>query len=148
MILMQAIRTRSFGPTNTRPARMIADCKAGRIVLPYEDMLGIDANHKAAAVALRDKLGWHHLGVMSGGSFKQDGFWLFTPADEALVAGGAAVLARGNMENFKDLTEYYNSAEGEWAEFGLEIDTARAYVEGYLKDIVLVAGAIQKQMKP
>lgn len=144
MILMQAIRTRFVGPTNYRPARMIADCNAGRIVIAYEDMLGIDANHRAAAGALRDKLCWHHLGVMSGGSFKQDGFWVFIPADEALVAGGAAVMAACNMQNFIDNADI----DDKWPKFGLEEEVAKAYIAEYFDDIVLVAGAIQKQMKP
>lgn len=56
----QAIRTRYAGPTDTRPGRIVAThCgKAARVVLSYDHTLnGVD-NHRQAAQALADRLGW------------------------------------------------------------------------------------------
>lgn len=52
---MQAIFTKYYGPTNTRSARVVAWCDAGRVSIPYSYEGG---EHYDAARALRDKLGW------------------------------------------------------------------------------------------
>jgi hypothetical protein len=56
---MQAIETRFYGPTNHRGARVKATCEAGTITVPWDDGLGVDENHDAAALALLRRLGWH-----------------------------------------------------------------------------------------
>jgi len=53
---MQAIVTKYVGPGNVRGARIIAKCKAGRVSIPYPHELSGEAVHRAAAVALCDKL--------------------------------------------------------------------------------------------
>jgi hypothetical protein len=55
---MQAIRTRYHGPTNTRGSRISATCQAGRITVAYDHGLSESGNHRAAAMALREKLNW------------------------------------------------------------------------------------------
>lgn len=57
---MQAITTKFIGPTNTRGSRYRATCEAGTITLDADDRLGLEENHKRAAHALIDKLGWWH----------------------------------------------------------------------------------------
>lgn len=56
---MQAIETKYHGPTERRGSRISARCEAGRITLERDSALGIEENHRAAAVALLLKLGWH-----------------------------------------------------------------------------------------
>lgn len=63
---MLAITTRFHGPTNTKGSRITAsvteearDGQAVRkVTIGCEDALGLEANHRAAAVALIRKLGW------------------------------------------------------------------------------------------
>ena len=55
---MQAITTKYAGPTNSRGSRIIAKCAAGSNTVAYDYALNIDANHRAAALALVAKLGW------------------------------------------------------------------------------------------
>ena len=55
---MQAIITRYIGPTDHRGSRVKACCQAGSVTLGWDDALGPDENHDAAAVALARKLGW------------------------------------------------------------------------------------------
>lgn len=55
---MQAIITKYFGPTNSRGSRLVAKCEAGSITVPYDHALDTEGNHRAAAKALCNKLGW------------------------------------------------------------------------------------------
>ena len=71
---MQAIRTRYYGPTNTRGSRITASCEAGRLTVPYDHALDLDDNHKAAADALTAKLGWTRWRYV-GGCFQHDWYW-------------------------------------------------------------------------
>jgi hypothetical protein len=70
--MYQAIETRFHGPTNACGARVSARCGAGRIVLPWDHALGVDGNHRAAAVALAARLGWS--ADMLGGSLPGSGY--------------------------------------------------------------------------
>jgi hypothetical protein len=56
--MLQAIVTRYHGPTNHKGARVSARAEAGRVVLPWDYALNTDDNHKAAAQALADRMGW------------------------------------------------------------------------------------------
>jgi hypothetical protein len=56
---MQAIVTKYHGPTNTRGSRVTAIADAGRVTLPWNDALSMEANHDAAALALCAKFGWN-----------------------------------------------------------------------------------------
>jgi hypothetical protein len=56
--MTQAIVTKYHGPTNYKDSRISARADAGRIVRPYDHALNPDENHKAAAQALAERLGW------------------------------------------------------------------------------------------
>lgn len=71
---MQAIRTRYHGPTNTKGSRISAECEAGRIYVPYDHSLDLADNHKAAALALMEKLDWVDT-PYAGGVFEGDYYW-------------------------------------------------------------------------
>ncbi len=59
---MIAIATTYHGPTDHRGSRIIARCAEAvptrKITVDYDDGLNSDGNHKAAAIALIQKLGW------------------------------------------------------------------------------------------
>jgi hypothetical protein len=55
---MQAITTKYLGATNYRCSRIVASAQAGRIIVPWDHALDVEANHNAAAIALCDKYGW------------------------------------------------------------------------------------------
>lgn len=56
---LQAIVTRYLPPTNYRPARIVVQCYAKRMVVEWDDGAGPDANHCRAAGILILALGWH-----------------------------------------------------------------------------------------
>jgi hypothetical protein len=56
--MRQSITTRYLGPTDKRGSRVVAECQARRIVVPWRDDLGSDENHDAAAHKLVCLLGW------------------------------------------------------------------------------------------
>ena len=63
---MKAIMTKYLGPTDRRGSRIKAtDSDGNNLVQGYDSALNSDDNHKAAAKALRDKMGWK--GRMIGG---------------------------------------------------------------------------------
>ena len=64
---MQAIRTKVLAPTNHRPPRVVAECEAGRIVVPWNYSLGVDGNYMAAARQLHESLGWDDFSTLHGG---------------------------------------------------------------------------------
>lgn len=74
---MKAIETKYFGPSNVRGSRIIAsDLDNNKVIKGYDHTLNIDGNHKAAAYALRDKMGWK--GDLIGGATKAGFAWVFT----------------------------------------------------------------------
>jgi hypothetical protein len=66
---MQAIQTTYHGPTNTRGARIVARCDAGRLTVAWDYALSIERNHDAAAIALARKLGWLDAGPRADNAF-------------------------------------------------------------------------------
>jgi hypothetical protein len=56
--MLQAIVTKLLGPTTHMGTRISARCNAGHLVVRYDYALDIDENHKAAAQALVERLGW------------------------------------------------------------------------------------------
>ena len=63
---MKAIMTKYLGPTDRRGSRIKAtDSDGNNLVQGYDSALNSDDNHKAAAKALRDKMGCK--GRMIGG---------------------------------------------------------------------------------
>lgn len=73
-IALQSIVTRYLGPTNTRGARIKAACNGGSIVLSWDYENNALENHRAAAEALRLKLEWPSLPMISGGLPKGEGY--------------------------------------------------------------------------
>jgi hypothetical protein len=68
---MQAIQTRYIGPSNVRGSRVKAFAQAGSITLEWDSALNSDENHRAAAEALCEKLGWTPLyGTLASGTVK------------------------------------------------------------------------------
>jgi hypothetical protein len=64
--ITQAIETKYLGPTNTRGGRIKARAWSSSLTVPYDHALNPEDNHRAAADALRAKLGWE-------GTFAQGG---------------------------------------------------------------------------
>lgn len=63
---MQAIVTKYHGPTNARGSRIKATAAAGSVIIPVENELSLQQNHKRAAAALADKFAWNkpHYGTL------------------------------------------------------------------------------------
>lgn len=55
---MQAIKTKYLGPTNTRGARIKAECYSGSLTQPFAYELCEEDRHIKAALALAEKLEW------------------------------------------------------------------------------------------
>ncbi len=55
---MQAIVTKWLGPTNTKGSRIRVTCQAKTMIVPWDDGLGVEENHKKAAATLIAELGW------------------------------------------------------------------------------------------
>lgn len=72
---MQAIITKYICMTETKPARIKAECASGSIVIPYDYDLDGSAKHRKAAEALREKLGW--TGDLVGGAMPNDSGYAF-----------------------------------------------------------------------
>ena len=53
---MQAIKTKYYGATNYRGARIKATCEAGHITIPWSYDLGTEANHDSARKSLQLKI--------------------------------------------------------------------------------------------
>lgn len=70
--MYQAITTKWFGPSSVRGSRVKASAPAGSITLPWDNALDAESNHRRAAHALADKLGWpgiYHGGALPGSSY-------------------------------------------------------------------------------
>ena len=55
---MQAIITKYLPCTNNRPSRIKAFADAGSLTVEWDYSLDVEANHRAAAQSLQQKLGW------------------------------------------------------------------------------------------
>lgn len=71
---MQAIRTRYYGPTNTRGSRIVAKCEAGTYSMPYNHALNLEENHAACAAGFIAKLNWTRYSYACG-VFEGDYYW-------------------------------------------------------------------------
>lgn len=73
---MKAIRTTYLGPTDFKGSRITARADDGkRVTLGWDAALDSEGNHRKAAYALRDRMGW--TGELIGGSFGRYTFWVF-----------------------------------------------------------------------
>lgn len=97
---MKALRTRYFGATNVRGARIIADDGDGnRITVPYH---GNDS-HRKAAIALCEKMGWWNPRLVFG--YSHEGMvWVFDELSEPVEELLRALLA-GKDKLSADLLE-------------------------------------------
>jgi len=85
----QAIVTKFFGPSNVRGSRVKAMCDAGSLTLSWDHSLGVEGNHRRAAEALRDKLGWDepHYGRLHMGGLPGSGYaFVFEDDDHRAAA--------------------------------------------------------------
>jgi len=71
-MIVQAIETRYFGPTNARGARVKATAGAGSVTVTWDHAKKFEENHIAAAKALAEKFGW--AGTWYGGGLPKRGF--------------------------------------------------------------------------
>ena len=72
---MKAIRTRSLRASNLRGVGVAADCDELRIRVEHDFDISDEENHRAAAHALCNRLGWH--GALVGpGVYRGDRFWI------------------------------------------------------------------------
>ena len=74
---MKAIRTQYFGPSNVKGSRIKATAEPRHsVTLSYDSALDSEANHAAAARALRDKMEWPE--AMVGGTLPDGSMaWVF-----------------------------------------------------------------------
>jgi hypothetical protein len=81
-IMTQAIVTRFISPTNTRDSRVKATADAGSVTLHWDHALNVEDNHRRAAMALVEKLGWQEQagtrhGPWVGGGMPNHGGYCF-----------------------------------------------------------------------
>lgn len=70
----QGIRTRYYGPTNTKGSRIKASAWAGSIFVPYRSDLSSENNHVRAARILAEQFGWPGDWV-GGGAHDANGYF-------------------------------------------------------------------------
>jgi len=81
-VVRQAIMTKYHGPTDTKPAYIMASCDAGKIKIDWDCNLNIECNHRVAAAALAHKFGWLDNGeIMLNGGYANGYFWVFEQGD-------------------------------------------------------------------
>ena len=73
--MRQAIVTKWLDPTNHRGSRVRASCDAGSLTVSWDYEVGVEGNHRAAALALAEKLGWGTENWI-GGEFKGTCVWV------------------------------------------------------------------------
>jgi hypothetical protein len=77
---MKAIETKFYGPTNTKGSRITAcDCDNNKVTLSYDHSLNSEQNHRAAAVALCNKMQWSRSETLCGGHTKSGMCFVFVP---------------------------------------------------------------------
>lgn len=64
---MKSITTKYHGATNFKPSKFTATDGDNRVTVSYDFDLDADGNHRAAAIALCKKLGWHGTLAQGGG---------------------------------------------------------------------------------
>jgi hypothetical protein len=74
---MLAITSKYHGPTDTRGSKVRATGFRGTVTVPYDSALDSEANHRAAVVALCEKLGWDADRFFGGAMV--DGRWAWVP---------------------------------------------------------------------
>lgn len=72
MHILQAITTKSFGPTNHSQARVSAKCSGQRIMLPWRHEWSHEKNHMRAAEELMIRMKWDRTHQLVGGGLPDD----------------------------------------------------------------------------
>jgi hypothetical protein len=81
---MKAIETKFVGPSNVKGSRYIAsDSDGNRVILGADYEIRQDLNHRKAAEALRDKMGWK--GELVGGGTKTGETFVFSEVVTAAI---------------------------------------------------------------
>lgn len=80
--MRQSIATKYIGPTDRRSSRVKATSSSGLSrTIEWDDSLGIDENHKAAAVALCARLKWSGKIAIGGGPKGVGNVYVFIDTD-------------------------------------------------------------------
>lgn len=86
--IRQCIKTRYFGPTNTKPSGIKATAERGSVRIHWDGSLGVDGNHRAAVAALLAKFrqedghpdnGWGDVTEWVGGADSIEHVWVHAP---------------------------------------------------------------------
>ena len=100
---MQAITTKYFSPTDTRPSKIKATAAAGSVTVSYDHSLNAEANHKAAAMALCVTFKWE--GNLNSGELPNGNrVFVFEPKSVTMMRDALGNLCqhvagnRGNRE--------------------------------------------------
>lgn len=92
--MRQAIETRYAGPTDHRGSRVLVRSQARRMVVPWDDALDVQGNHRAAAMAMVRKLGWGSEAEWHGGATANGAGYVFVhvvrPVEDLPPLGPAA----------------------------------------------------------
>lgn len=64
--MRQAIVTTYLGPTRAKGPRIKATADAGSVTVAWDHALGGDENHRVAALALAERLGWQRYTWVGG----------------------------------------------------------------------------------
>lgn len=82
---MQAIVTKYYGATNTKPSKIVAKSASGlKVSVSYDDEYNADDNHKRAAQKLCDKYNWP-CELIGGGLSNSEEVWVMIPRHLELV---------------------------------------------------------------
>lgn len=82
---MQAIITKYYGATNTRPSKIVAKSASGlKVSCNYDHEYTADRNHELAAKKLCAKLGWTN-DLIGGGLSNSSEVWVMIPRGMKLV---------------------------------------------------------------
>lgn len=111
---MQSIRTRYFGPSNSKESRIQAKCEAKTIYMPYRHELNIEENHRAACRELVRAMKWDtsDYSDLVGGEFYGDTYWVFDDKRLKSIRAWVDLMRKGTpsgnpwyKKEFRDLVE-------------------------------------------
>jgi len=83
-MIYQAIQTKFFGPNNSKGDRIKVSSQAKTKWVGWDYGLGIDENHRSAALELIQELGWvgENYGSPIGGCLKDGSYvWVLPPKE-------------------------------------------------------------------
>jgi hypothetical protein len=104
----QAIEARFLALTDRLGSRLVARCLARSMTVGWDHAIGVEGNHRAAAQALIEKLGWTGQGWAGlwcqGGDATGSGYvFVFSPEPNNFAAR-AQRLAREGLESSRRLS--------------------------------------------